>query len=100
MEEFEFGIFEILVINKKFNLINNIIVFSLGILEICVWTALIFAIKYPKALKFAKFLIRDGIENVVEILYIYDKRCKPIKQEINKYFSIIYIYNLLKFNPY
>ena len=68
MEEFGFERFEILVINKRFHLINNIIVFALGILEICVGTALIFACKHPKALKFAKFLIRDGIENVVESL--------------------------------
>jgi len=66
MEEFGFERFEILVINKRPCLINNIIVFALGILEICVGTALIFSIKHPKVLKFAKFLIRDGIENVVE----------------------------------
>ena len=66
MDEFGFGKFEILCINQSSHLFNNFVVFAIGILEICVGTALIFASKNPKVLKFASFLIRDRIENVVD----------------------------------
>lgn len=66
MNEFRFERFEILCINKSCHLFNNFVVFATGILEICVGTILIFASKKSKVLKFASFLIRDGIENVVD----------------------------------
>ena len=66
MDEFGFNRFEILVINKRSPLISNLIVCALGILEICVGTILIFTCKHPAGLKLAKFLIRDGIDNIVE----------------------------------
>ena len=47
-------------------MISNLIVCALGILEICVGTILIFTCKHPAGLKLAKFLIRDGIDNIVE----------------------------------
>ena len=64
---YEFGLerFEILVIRKEFHLLSNLIVFTLGILEICAGTALSFLSKNPKVLKFAKFLIQEGINDVI-----------------------------------
>ena len=52
---YEFGLerFEILVIRKEFHLLSNLIVFALGILEICAGTALSFLSKNPQVLKFA-----------------------------------------------
>ena len=66
MDEFGFDKFEILKISKSSRFFNNLIVFALGILEICVGAVLIYTCANPKMLKFAKFLIRDGIDNVIE----------------------------------
>ena len=65
---YEFGLekFEILVIRKEFHLLSNLIVFALGILEICAGTALFFLSKNPKVLQFAKFLIQEGVNDVIE----------------------------------
>ena len=65
---YEFGLekFEILVIRKEFHLLTNLIVFAIGILEICAGTALFYLSKNPKVLKFAKFLIQEGVSDVIK----------------------------------
>ena len=65
---YEFGLekFEILVIRKEFHLLSNLIVFALGILEICAGTALSLLSKNPKVLQFAKFLIQEGVNDVIK----------------------------------
>ena len=65
---YEFGLekFEILVIRKEFHLLSNLIVFAIGILEICAGTALFYLAKSPRVLQFAKFLIKEGVNDVIE----------------------------------
>lgn len=65
---YEFGLekFEILVIRKEFHLLSNLIVFAIGVLEICAGTALFFLSKNPKVLQFAKFLIKEGVDDVIK----------------------------------
>ena len=65
---YEFGLekFEILVIRKEFHLLSNLIVFAIGVLEISAGTALFFLSKNPKVLQFAKFLVKEGISDIIE----------------------------------
>ena len=65
MNEFGLEKFEILVIRKEFHLLSNLIVFALGILEICAGTALYLFSKSPTVLKFAEFLIKEGVNDVI-----------------------------------
>ena len=66
MEEFGFETFEILVIRKETHLLSNLIVFAIGILEICAGTALFYLSKNPKVLELAKFLVTEGFNDVIE----------------------------------
>ena len=66
MSEFGLEKFEILVIRKQFHLLSNLIVFAIGVLEICAGTALFFLSKNPKVLQFAKFLIQEGVNDVIK----------------------------------
>ena len=66
MSEFGLEKFEILVIRKQFHLLSNLIVFAIGVLEICAGTALFFLSKNPKVLQFAKFLIKEGVNDVIK----------------------------------
>ena len=65
---YEFGLetVEILVIRKEFHILSNLIVFAIGILEICAGTALFCLSKNPKVLQFAKFLIKEGVNDVIK----------------------------------
>ena len=65
MDEFGFKKFEILVIRKEFHLLSNFIVFAIGICEICIGTALAFMSKNPKVLQLAKFLIQEGVDDII-----------------------------------
>jgi len=65
MDEFGFKKFEILAIRKEFHLLSNFIVFAIGICEICIGTALAFMSKNPKVLQLAKFLITEGVNDII-----------------------------------
>ena len=65
MNEFGFKKFEILAIRKEFHLLSNLIVFAIGILEICIGTTLAFFSKNPKVLQLAKFLIQEGVNDII-----------------------------------
>ena len=66
MNEFGLETVEILVIRKEFHILSNLIVFAIGILEICAGTALFCLSKNPKVLQFAKFLIKEGVNDVIK----------------------------------
>ena len=66
MYEFGFEKFEILIIRKEFHFLSNSIVFAIGVLEICAGTALFFLSKNPKVLRFAAFLIKEGVNDIIK----------------------------------
>ena len=66
MNEFGFEKFEILTIQKNPSPWANILVFALGILEVCAGAALLYIAKGPKLYEIAKFLIKEGIKDVIE----------------------------------
>ena len=66
MNEFGFNYFEILIIKKTKRYIGNIIVITLGVLEFCAGTILLQYSLNPKIFKLARFLIREGIKDIIK----------------------------------
>ena len=66
MNEFGFNYFEILIIKKTKKYIGNIIVITLGVLEFCAGTILLQYSLNPKIFKLARFLIREGIKDIIK----------------------------------
>ena len=66
MDEFGFNTFEILIIKKKKNYIGNLIIIALGVLELCAGAALLAYSANPYIFKVARYLIREGIKDIVE----------------------------------
>ena len=66
MEEFGFETFEILKIVTFPNFLSNLLVFALGILEICAGCIILKFAKSPKLIKLARFLIRQGVSDIYE----------------------------------
>jgi hypothetical protein len=65
MGEFGFTSFEVLTIKKTKKYIGNILIITLGILEFCAGTALLYYSSNPKNFQLARFLIREGIKDVI-----------------------------------
>ena len=84
MDEFGFKTFEILIIKKRKKYIGNIIVIALGIIEFCAGAALLAYSANPYIFKLARYLIREGIKDIVKGV----KACIE-GEEINlKYYAI------------
>ena len=66
MDEFGFQNFEVLIIKKNKTYIGNIIIISLGVLETCVGAILLFYSSNPIIFKAARFLIREGIKDIIK----------------------------------
>ena len=66
MNEFGFEYFEILSIKKDIKFLSNFIVFALGVMEFCAGTIILFHAKSPRLIKLAKFLIKEGINDIVQ----------------------------------
>ena len=66
MNEFGFSTFEVLIIKKNKAFIGNIIVISLGVLELCVGAALLMYSSNPYFFKIACYLIREGIKDIAK----------------------------------
>lgn len=66
MDEFGFKKFKILAIRKEFHLLSNFIVFAIGMCEVFFGTTLAFMSKNPKVLQLAKYLIKEGVNNIIQ----------------------------------
>ena len=66
MNEFGFTTFEVLIIKKNKKYIGNIIVIALGVLELCAGAALLMFSTNPYFFKIARYLIREGIKDIVK----------------------------------
>ena len=65
MSEFGFTSFEVLTIKKTKKYIGNILIVTIGILEFCAGTALLYFSSNPQIFQLARFLIREGIKDVI-----------------------------------
>ena len=84
LDEFGFNTFEILIIKKNKHYIGNIVIIALGVLEFCAGAALLAYSANPYVFKLARFLIREGIKDIVKGV----KACIE-GEEINlKYYAI------------
>ena len=84
MDEFGFNTFEILIIKKNKNYIGNILIIALGVLEFCAGTALLAYSANPYIFKLARFLIREGIKDIVKGV----KACIEGEELNLKYYAI------------
>ena len=66
MNEFGFQNFEVLIIKNNKKYFGNIIIITLGVLETCVGTMLIFYSSNPLVFKIARYLIREGIKDIIK----------------------------------
>ena len=66
MNEFGFQYFELLTINKKINYLSNFFVFALGVMEFCAGTILLIHGKSPFLNKIARFLIKEGLNDIIK----------------------------------
>ena len=67
MNEFGFKTFELLIIVNTPKYIGNLIITTLGVLEVCVGSLLlIYSSTNPLTLKIAHYLIREGIKDIIK----------------------------------
>ena len=66
MNEFGFITFEVLIIKKKKFFIGNLIVIAIGVLEFCLGAVLLTYSANPLIFRFASYLIREGIKDIVK----------------------------------
>ena len=66
MDEFGFKNFEVLIIKKNKKYIGNIIIITLGVLQTCVGTVLLFYSSNTIIFKVARYLIREGIKDIIK----------------------------------
>ena len=66
MNEFGFTTFEVLIIKKQKNYIGNLIVITLGIVELCIGTVLLAYSANPMIFQIARAFIREGIKDLIK----------------------------------
>ena len=66
LNEFGFETFEMLKISSYPNFFTNTVVFAVGIMEICAGCVILFYAQSPRMIKMAKFLISEGISDIIE----------------------------------
>ena len=66
MNEFGFTTFEVLIIKKQKKYIGNLIVITLGIVELCIGTALLAYSANPMIFQIARAFIREGIKDLIK----------------------------------
>ena len=66
LNEFGFETFEMLKISSYPNFLTNIIVFAVGIMEICAGCMILYFAKDIRMIKMAQFLINEGVSDIIE----------------------------------
>ena len=66
MSEFGFKNFEVLIIKKNKKYIGNIIVITVGVMQVCLGAVILMYASTPIMFKFARYLIKEGIKDIIK----------------------------------